>query len=501
MRIGSRRGRAAVALVAVVALVALTGCTVLSDGFESGDLSHWTQEHGVTVGQSTVKDGAFAADADATTAPAWTERQLAESSSLVTVTAEVRVAQLPVTGAATLLGIRTGADAPLTHVEVDAAGVLHAVDDTAPSDTPVVGTALQTGRWYLLELDTDVRPGQQTPLTVKLDGTTVAATTVAAPARAGYVQLGDRTRTSGSQVTYDDVKTVSSDDGLPVQPVFPIRAAFYYPWFPQSWTQLGTYPYTQYHPSLGFYSSTDEATVRSHIRSMKYGGIRAGIASWWGQGHYTDQAIPTLLQAARDEGGDFRWALYYEREGNPTTPGGNPTVEQITSDLTYIWNTIAQDDMYLRVDGRPVIFVYDDSTTNAQGCDMTQRWVDARNAAPGNFYLDLKVFPQYTTCPAQPDNWHQYAPATATDKQGTHAFTISPGFWKSGETDPRLARDPAAWATNVASMRASNANFELITTFNEWGEGTAVESATEWSTASGQGTYLDVLHASLFDNR
>ena len=34
-----------------------------------------------------------------------------------------------------------------------------------------------------------------------------------------------------------------------------------------------------------------------------------------------------------------------------------------------------------------------------------------------------------------------------------------------------------------------------MTTFNEWGEGTAVESATEWQTASGQGAYLDVLHS------
>ncbi len=157
--------------------------------------------------------------------------------------------------------------------------------------------------------------------------------------------------------------------------------------------------------------------------------------------------------------------------------------------------------MYLRVDGRPVIFVYDDSTTTPQGCDMAQRWVDARNAAPGNFYLDLKVFPSYTTCTAQPDDWHQYAPGNATDEQGTHAYTISPGFWKYGETPPRLTRDPTRWAHDVAQMRAWNADFELVTTFDEWGEGTAVESASEWASASGRETYLDALHASLFENQ
>jgi hypothetical protein len=43
-------------------------------------------------------------------------------------------------------------------------------------------------------------------------------------------------------------------------------------------------------------------------------------------------------------------------------------------------------------------------------------------------------------------------------------------------------------------MIASRAPFQLITTFNEWGEGTAVESAQEWATSSGFGAYLDALH-------
>jgi hypothetical protein len=43
-------------------------------------------------------------------------------------------------------------------------------------------------------------------------------------------------------------------------------------------------------------------------------------------------------------------------------------------------------------------------------------------------------------------------------------------------------------------MIASMEQFQLITTFNEWGEGSAVESAQEWSSASGYGSYLDALH-------
>lgn len=43
-------------------------------------------------------------------------------------------------------------------------------------------------------------------------------------------------------------------------------------------------------------------------------------------------------------------------------------------------------------------------------------------------------------------------------------------------------------------MVASGEPWQLVTTFNEWGEGTATEPATEWSSNSGYGLYLDALH-------
>ena len=88
----------------------------------------------------------------------------------------------------------------------------------------------------------------------------------------------------------------------------------------------------------------------------------------------------------------------------------------------------------------------------------------------------------------------QYGPAAATDSQPGYSFSISPGFFKANEAAPRLARDINRWYDDVRQMIASGAPFQLITTFNEWGEGTSVESATEWQSASGYGAFLDALH-------
>jgi hypothetical protein len=71
---------------------------------------------------------------------------------------------------------------------------------------------------------------------------------------------------------------------------------------------------------------------------------------------------------------------------------------------------------------------------------------------------------------------------------------IAPGFDEWSEQAPRLLRDVSRWRSDVAAMVASNARWQLVLTFNEWPEGTAVESPQEWATPSGYGAYLDALH-------
>ena len=262
---------------------------------------------------------------------------------------------------------------------------------------------------------------------------------------------------------------------------FPIRAAFYYPWFPNAWKQGSIYPYTNFSPSAGTYDGGDPAVISQQIAAMQYGGIQAGISSWWGQGHHTDVRFPALLAGAAGTG--FKWTIYYEAESL-----GDPSVSQITSDLTYLRDNYANDPSYLRINGKFVVFVYADG---GDGCGMADRWKKANTVGA---YVVLKVFSGYLNCASQPDSWHQYAPSKATDGQGAYSYAISPGFWKVGES-PRLNRDLNRWAQNVQSMNASGAAWQLVVSFNEWGEGTAIESAKEWSSSSGYGAYLDVLHS------
>jgi hypothetical protein len=240
-------------------------------------------------------------------------------------------------------------------------------------------------------------------------------------------------------------------------------------------------PFTHYHPVLGFYNASDTAVIQKHIAAMQYGKIKLGIASWWGQNHHTNQRIPALLKAGEETG--FHWALYMENEGQ-----GDPTPESIRADLTYIRDQYATSPAYLKIGGRFVVFVYADPNDS---CAMSTRWKEANTVGA---YVVLKVFEGYRNCPDQPESWHQYAPANERERQGLDSFTISPGFWKATEADPRLERNLSKWAAAIRAMIDSKADFQLITTFNEWGEGTSVEGAAEWNSPSGYGGYLEALH-------
>jgi PKD repeat protein len=309
--------------------------------------------------------------------------------------------------------------------------------------------------------------------------------TLVGPAEGSLLSIG--LRGAGTQTPFGSRLTATPPQltivvGADPQPSFPIRAAFYYPWFPESWNQQGFNPFTMYTPTLGYYDSSASTTLSAHLAAFQYGKIDVGISSWWGQGTPTDTRLPQILAATA--GSATRWSVYYEQEGN-----NDPSVSQITSDLTYLRDHYGRDPSYLRVNGRFVVFVY---TGTLDSCSTVDRWTQA-NAAIGA-YLVLKIFPGYSGCANQPNGWHQYAPAIAEDSRPGYSYTISPGFNKPGETAPRLVRDVTRWYGNVRDMIASAAPWQLVTTFSEWGEGTSVEDATEWQSTSGYGDYLDALH-------
>src|SRR5205814_5810884 len=107
------------------------------------------------------------------------------------------------------------------------------------------------------------------------------------------VTTNDATTTTTASTTTTQPTTTTTQ---PAQPTFPIRAAFYYGWFPESWNQQGYNPFTYYTPTLGFYDSSSTSVIDAQVAALQYAGMNAAILSWWGQGTPTDGRVGTFLQ-------------------------------------------------------------------------------------------------------------------------------------------------------------------------------------------------------------
>jgi acid phosphatase type 7 len=266
------------------------------------------------------------------------------------------------------------------------------------------------------------------------------------------------------------------------QPGFPIRAAFYVATYPPSWQGPDVGPLTRYHPLLDAYDGAADSVIRSHMAAMRWGAIEAGLASWDGPETPADTHARNLLASAGRTRSSFRWAARVSAE-----VGGTPSPSEISTQLGYLDASLGRDRSYLRIRGRPVVFV-DFGPTD--GCGAARRWLR------GNFertYLVLPRWPGYRACRVEPSDWFQAAPDQPEVSTGRRAFAISPGSFRADSAAPALTRNLARWYANVRNMVGSGARWQLVSSFNDWADGTAIEPASEWASPSGFGHYLDAL--------
>jgi len=148
-------------------------------------------------------------------------------------------------------------------------------------------------------------------------------------------------------------------DGVPHEVL-----AFYYTWYGRPdrqghWMHWGgenltnhSTPQTTHYPARGAYDSQDPAVVDGHILEAKSHGVSGFIATWWGQGSYEDHSFALLLAHAEQK--DFKASLYWE-----TAPGsGREQIDLAIADLVYMLSRYGASKAFLKVDQKPVIFVY-----------------------------------------------------------------------------------------------------------------------------------------------
>jgi len=336
-----------------------------------------------------------------------------------------------------------------------------------------------------------------------------------------YLQFG------GSIITSPTPTPPLPTGNISFQPTTPYYATFFYMWSrnPNTdtgwayWEGSGNTPPTTwfshylpdpnpsaFDPANELYSSNNYEIWKWQVAKMAEAKQEVAIASWWGPDSAREDGafnniINSFMGRTDNPYPNLRWAVYYEDEGF-----GDPATSTIVNDLNYLKGKYIGSPYYLKVSGKPVVFVYG-SAADEPGTVLT-RWNNANTQLGNQFYIVLKLFSGFTTATPQPNSWHQYAPAVRSGSHAPYSYFVSPGFWLDDGSAVRLPRDLAAFQTAVSSMVNANTTWKLVQTWNEWGEGTSVEPGQQTAISNGreiidpngtpfQNRYVDILKNTL----
>jgi len=104
-------------------------------------------------------------------------------------------------------------------------------------------------------------------------------------------------------------------------------------------------------PVDGPYDSTDPAVLDRHLKAAKSAGIDTLVCSWWGQNDPTDKAVQALLERAKGMP-EVTICVYWERMKLIRNR------EAALAELSYILTAMGRSSAYLKVEERPVVFLY-----------------------------------------------------------------------------------------------------------------------------------------------
>lgn len=294
--------------------------------------------------------------------------------------------------------------------------------------------------------------------------------------------------------------------------------AFYYGWFGneknRAWGKVDEAKHeisnTARFPVKGAYSSHDPAVIEWQIDQAKAAGITGFVVSWWGLGGWDkwhDDSLAMLLTCAEQK--DFKISIYWER-----APGdGQGQIDEAINDISYVLNKYGKSKAFLKVDSKPVIFAYNRVTLFQMPVTSWPAIIPAIRQRAGDFVFigdigDEQQIPGSYLFDGLhayginvPDDlgkhltvdrlgalhtflakYDTYTAHMARQRNRISCLLVSPGSdaRKAYKWDTQMDRlDGQTYRTYWEEALKANPDWVIITSWNEWGEGTEIEPSLE----------------------
>lgn len=261
--------------------------------------------------------------------------------------------------------------------------------------------------------------------------------------------------------------------------------AFYYSWYgEQDWADtrrmadfpIDTYPYG------------DPSAIEKHVLEGKQAGLDGFVMSWYGveQANPTDEHFRHLLNAAEKH--DFLVGIDFDMGS-----AFSGSIATLTQNLRFMYANYLNHPNYLTYDGRPVVFFWNNRRFGRGEWEELRLKVDPSHRA---IWIAEGVDPGWVS--STWDGLNAYNIAWAVDpagklrefERGTRkqggiwVATAMPGWDDTGLIDQRGTgafavprREGEYFRETFASAVASNPDMLMITSYNEWLEGSYLASS------------------------
>lgn len=291
---------------------------------------------------------------------------------------------------------------------------------------------------------------------------------------------------------------------LDEDPKNPLVLALYYNWFDENtWTpeKVSDFPVT-------LYNSGDRETVVHHIAQAQEAGIDAFVVAWYGpqnEGNQTEPNLALMLEVADDT--DFRISVEFGPD-SPFIHGQQDVVDALRHTL----QVHAGHPSFLRVEGKPVILFWRLADIPlAPGQTPLEAWQAVRDQVDPDhqsIWIAEGVEVEYQQVF---DGHHLYSIAWSEDvyqtladwgyrirrynaRHGTDKLwvaTVMPGYndLKTGRANAfaREREDGQFYRDTWQAAMDSGADWVMITSWNEWVEGSQIEPSVSYGNL-----YLDL---------
>ena len=132
---------------------------------------------------------------------------------------------------------------------------------------------------------------------------------------------------------------------------------YYYPWYAHDFhggNYLREHLLPPQPPELGEYNDREPAIINQHLDWSRFAGIDFWVTSWWGPNSRED--ITTLDHILTHPNlDDIKIALFYETTGRTDNFS---QYQNLAPDIEYIADHYFDHPNYLKINGRPVLFIY-----------------------------------------------------------------------------------------------------------------------------------------------